>query len=101
MQGCSNHGNVSPDVVKTVLQSRLDVEAAANTQGRLAKKNIFIHIHRLLLPIGISASRGVTLRFNVKLPYNVPYCTLCRKWSNSVLCKYLVKSFFACKSEAA
>jgi hypothetical protein len=38
MQGCFNHGNESPYVFKTVLQSRFDVEAAAYAQGRLPKK---------------------------------------------------------------
>ncbi len=49
MKGQSICGNISSYVFKAALQSRYNVEAAAYAQGRLSKKNVFIHVHRFLI----------------------------------------------------
>jgi hypothetical protein len=36
-------------MIKTTLQSLYNIRTAANPQGRLAKKNVFIGAHRFLL----------------------------------------------------
>ena len=36
-------------IIKTDLQSLYNIKTAANMQGRLTKKNIFIDVHRFLL----------------------------------------------------
>jgi hypothetical protein len=43
------HWTVEFYIIKTTLQSLYNIKTAANPQGRLAKKNIFIQAHRSLL----------------------------------------------------
>jgi hypothetical protein len=62
-------------VIKTTLQSRYNIEAAANPQGRLSKKNVFIHVHRFLLVsfVFLSMKPLVVVHFYLIKPlYDIP-----------------------------
>jgi hypothetical protein len=62
--------NVGFYITKTTLQSLYNIKAAANPQGRLAEKHIFIHAHRFLLAEQEASGRSPFLRD--KPLYDIP-----------------------------